>query len=1118
MDRQDTKRLRGSKKRIYQIMAGIMVLICILPLCQANVFASAETGICPHHPAHTDACGYRASADGKSCAHEHSDTCGYTEAGGEDTCGHVHDDVCGYAEAAEEIPCGFVCEICSKADGSADAGIENGQEPGNGDGSGDAGMENGQEPDPGMNDGTGTKPGDGQSPGTGFGDETDVNENGSEEPGDMPEDGSGAPGDESGVPGDEGDTEDRGETGTDPSCAVVSWGWESEYLTLDETTGRWCLGLPGADAENPVTPDVLSEMLPKEITAVLADGTEAVLPLAWDYSALEAPAAVEAGGVYEGSYVLTAALPDPYALAEDAAQISVLVEIGGGEGYADPIDKYVSNWKYVSRGGSEIREITTTQNPTDTYTYTMDYYLSLTSDREEIIGKIKSVLPRQIECDGYYDQNLADAGFDPKEENLSVDGKIHRGYVVIDWTNIEEVFRLAGTLGEGTKLTFYAMPVSNPGYRLRVNSNSPVLSADKSPYENYNDTAERDDILNLTVTIHEIHLTDHIVAGINPPNTTVNLFDYWVDRDGGNPLIKDNTDQERNDLLATTDMHKNTANEPVDRNGVEDWNRGINQGRLLLFGDGNIHAGFWNKGAGAGSGYGAAKAGMPGIIKPVLGTDGYPVMNTPDMKNMLDGYQGILDYQLCGDHIAGSDTLISDSPQNISKTVIANWNNGSASLDYLFDPQTPNQYKRSYENATGLFQLDNNGYYYYDMRQNFAEYNSDSGEFVLYDAPAVDRTDLNPLTGLRSVGNFFPFNTGAQVFDQVDQATGKLSSNASIGSSNLTTTAGYMNHHLGMTVNIDFRQPLEGKINTGSSSNIPMTFQFSGDDDVWIFIDDVLVLDLGGIHSEIYGTIDFSDGTIRVGQSWKTNGFPYNADGTVDLNKLYQDAGTVLTTTLLDQFTAAKKEKTVLWNNNTFASNTSHTLKMFYLERGNYDSSLALRFNLQPMLYQQIAKVDQNGKLVGGVEFDLVPAELTTADAAGAIECLYTDNNAHSSGEFFVRQSENRALVHIVTNADGTTRFLDDEGNYFNFADRGRQYYILKETRTPDGYRSLPIDVVLFYDPSTSMLSVANRWTTGAYACSVANIVGTGGVDYGSFNSGTGEIESDRDPGSGEIL
>ena len=41
-----------------------------------------------------------------------------------------------------------------------------------------------------------------------------------------------------------------------------------------------------------------------------------------------------------------------------------------------------------------------------------------------------------------------------------------------------------------------------------------------------------------------------------------------------------------------------------------------------------------------------------------------------------------------------------------------------------------------------------------------------------------------------------------------------------------------MNHHLGMTINIDFRQPLNGKINTGAETTTPMTFQFSGDDDI----------------------------------------------------------------------------------------------------------------------------------------------------------------------------------------------------------------------------------------------------------------------------------------------
>ncbi len=65
----------------------------------------------------------------------------------------------------------------------------------------------------------------------------------------------------------------------------------------------------------------------------------------------------------------------------------------------------------------------------------------------------------------------------------------------------------------------------------------------------------------------------------------------------------------------------------------------------------------------------------------------------------------------------------------------------------------------------------------------------------------------------------------------------------------------------------------------------------------------------------------------------------------------------VETTTLWKQFEKAGKEDTVFGNGNTFAGNTSHTLKMFYLERGNYDPSLALRFNLQTMLYQQIASM-----------------------------------------------------------------------------------------------------------------------------------------------------------------
>ena len=70
-----------------------------------------------------------------------------------------------------------------------------------------------------------------------------------------------------------------------------------------------------------------------------------------------------------------------------------------------------------------------------------------------------------------------------------------------------------------------------------------------------------------------------------------------------------------------------------------------------------------------------------------------------------------------------------------------------ASLRYLFDPGTTTNGKESYQNVTGLFQVDEDGYYYYDARKNFAEFEASSattkdgtqsdGSFTLYDGPAV---------------------------------------------------------------------------------------------------------------------------------------------------------------------------------------------------------------------------------------------------------------------------------------------------------------------------------------------------------------------------------------------
>ena len=79
-----------------------------------------------------------------------------------------------------------------------------------------------------------------------------------------------------------------------------------------------------------------------------------------------------------------------------------------------------------------------------------------------------------------------------------------------------------------------------------------------------------------------------------------------------------------------------------------------------------------------------------------------------------------------------------------------------------------------------------------------------------------------------------------------------------------------LDHYMGMTVETNFRQPIDGKV--GSNN---MTFEFAGDDDVWVYLDDALAIDLGGVHAELFGTIDFSKMCIRDRPmcSWR-NSFP----------------------------------------------------------------------------------------------------------------------------------------------------------------------------------------------------------------------------------------------------
>lgn len=244
-------------------------------------------------------------------------------------------------------------------------------------------------------------------------------------------------------------------------------------------------------------------------------------------------------------------------------------------------------------------------------------------------------------------------------------------------------------------------------------------------------------------TIDQV-LANHQVQGVTPENATVNLFDYVASKDGA----------EECDLTDKVYVNPNWVAKQ------EHWNKGINENRLLLFGDSMVGAGYWNLGAGAGRKWAKDNTNMKGIVESIL-EKGYPRINIGAARNPIENVETYTAPQLPFriDLAADENNPIDvKKAPALSDTLIVNSTiaqKGDFSLAYLFDPEKDLgvDVKRSYKNVTGLFQIDEQGYYYYNAFENFAEFKKaepgtttrdgkpSDGSFILYDSPAVWRTD-----------------------------------------------------------------------------------------------------------------------------------------------------------------------------------------------------------------------------------------------------------------------------------------------------------------------------------------------------------------------------------------
>ena len=216
----------------------------------------------------------------------------------------------------------------------------------------------------------------------------------------------------------------------------------------------------------------------------------------------------------------------------------------------------------------------------------------------------------------------------------------------------------------------------------------------------------------------------------------------------------------------------------------------------------------------------------------------------------------------------------------------------------------------------------------------------------------------------------------------------------------------------------EFYMPKNGTINEKD-----MIFSFSGDDDVWVFIDDVLVLDLGGTHGAVDGSINFRTGEVKSYLNWS------GTVGTVA-------DGTANNTTIKQMFSNAGVSKE--WNQagTTFADYTKHTLKFFYLERGAAVANCKIRFNI-PVLPSGSLSVQKQfegtEKYADDYEFVIYDVTSGSPIANGTKytigETEYTINN--NEGKFTLKNNEVAIFVSKTEQDDPNGEYLRSSHKYY---------------------------------------------------------------------------------------
>lgn len=220
----------------------------------------------------------------------------------------------------------------------------------------------------------------------------------------------------------------------------------------------------------------------------------------------------------------------------------------------------------------------------------------------------------------------------------------------------------------------------------------------------------------------------------------------------------------------------------------------------------------------------------------------------------------------------------------------------------------------------------------YYLEATAKNYKDSSGNPIYTDEKSKN---VNSSSGESGTYGFFPFNQNTTA-----------------------AKASKYNYGFGAKLQFDFTLTDDGQVQVGNDPNnkVPIKFFFSGDDDVWVYIDNQLVLDVGGAHSKASGLLEFgktTDGTANTVTPYVSSNKAGGATYTTPVNNktVYFNGSPVTFTKQGKILDKDNKDKEF-----TLDKGTTHTLTMFYMERGMWESNMAVAFNFPDHNELQVEK------------------------------------------------------------------------------------------------------------------------------------------------------------------